>query len=226
MVTAVESGATVEFDADSLNPRYTYGDERGRTHEVWIADARHRLQPAACDRRRRACAARRSGGSAARIRRSGASGASSSAAAVDVERLRVLPPGYDLVLEGDGDIWRILSTPEPGRREIRRDPANGLVVGQSYLSLPKTWEIEQLGARPKQDRPELRRRARPALHAEDPRHPRVAGRARRLLRHRPLGQRPSRRSSSASTARGTSSGTTATRTRTSTASATRSCWWS
>ena len=149
MVTAVESGATVEFDADSLNPRYTYGDERGRTHEVWIADA-----VTAYNQLRATDAAGVRGTALWRLGSEDPSlwsfWGERSAAAADVERLRVLPPGYDLVLEGDGDIWRILSTPEPGRREIRRDPANGLVVGQSYQSLPKTWEIEQLGARPKQ----------------------------------------------------------------------------
>jgi cellulose synthase/poly-beta-1,6-N-acetylglucosamine synthase-like glycosyltransferase/peptidoglycan/xylan/chitin deacetylase (PgdA/CDA1 family)/spore germination protein YaaH len=149
MVTARESGATVDFDADSMNPRFYYGDERGRTHRVWIADAVTAYN--------QLCATDASGVRGTALWRLGSEDPSlwrfwgeKSAAAVDPERLAVVPPGYDLVLEGNGDIWRILSTPEPGRREVRRDPANGLIVGQSYTSLPRTWEIDQIGAQPKQ----------------------------------------------------------------------------
>ena len=32
-----------------------------------------------------------------------------------------MPPGYDLILEGDGDIWRITATPQKGQRTFRFD---------------------------------------------------------------------------------------------------------
>jgi cellulose synthase/poly-beta-1,6-N-acetylglucosamine synthase-like glycosyltransferase/spore germination protein YaaH/peptidoglycan/xylan/chitin deacetylase (PgdA/CDA1 family) len=149
LVTAFESEATVELDPDSLNPHFAYGDENGRTHQVWITDAVTTFnQLRACED---------SGVHGTVLWRLGSEDPSlwafwgkSRVVSADVDRLTDVPPGYDLVLEGDGDIWRMLATPEAGRREIRRDPANGLIVGASYTRLPKTWQIEQIGARERQ----------------------------------------------------------------------------
>ena len=38
MVTASESEAQVEYDADSLNPHYSYYDEQNHVHQVWLLD--------------------------------------------------------------------------------------------------------------------------------------------------------------------------------------------
>jgi cellulose synthase/poly-beta-1,6-N-acetylglucosamine synthase-like glycosyltransferase/peptidoglycan/xylan/chitin deacetylase (PgdA/CDA1 family)/spore germination protein YaaH len=149
MVTARESDATVEFDPESLNPHYSYGDERGRTHQVWLADGVTAFN--------QVCAADAAGVRGTVLWRLGSEDPSlwvfwgeSRAQGLDVSHLEEAPPGYDLVLEGDGDVWKIRSTPQPGRREIRRDPATGLVVGETYTSLPRTWEIDQIGARPRE----------------------------------------------------------------------------
>ena len=40
----------------------------------------------------------------------------------DRAKLEDMPPGYDLILEGDGDIWRFADTPQKGSRTIRFDP--------------------------------------------------------------------------------------------------------
>ncbi|HMD31020.1 MAG TPA: bifunctional polysaccharide deacetylase/glycosyltransferase family 2 protein, partial [Candidatus Acidoferrales bacterium] len=58
------------------------------------------------------------------------------------------PPGYDLVLEGDGDIWRILSTPSPGSRTFQYDAANDVIVDETYTKLPETYRVQQMGAVP------------------------------------------------------------------------------
>ena len=39
-------------------------------------------------------------------------------------RLAEMPPGYDLILEGEGDIWRITATPQKGQRTFRFDAAS------------------------------------------------------------------------------------------------------
>ena len=39
-------------------------------------------------------------------------------------RLAEMPPGYDLILEGNGDIWRITATPQKGQRTFRYDAAS------------------------------------------------------------------------------------------------------
>ena len=38
-----------------------------------------------------------------------------------------MPPGYDLILEGDGDIWRITATPKSGTRTFDYDAASDIV---------------------------------------------------------------------------------------------------
>ena len=38
IVTASESESPVEFDADSLNPHYSYYDEQNHVHQVWMLD--------------------------------------------------------------------------------------------------------------------------------------------------------------------------------------------
>ena len=59
-----------------------------------------------------------------------------------------MPPGYDLILEGDGDIWRFADTPEKGKRTIRFDPATGNIVEDNYETLPSSYRIFQMGAAP------------------------------------------------------------------------------
>ena len=145
-MTALESGATVEFDPETLNPRFSYADERERTHRVWITDAVTAWNQVRAADAAGAPRAPRCGGSAPRTRRCGRSSAAAWRGSTR-QKLADLPPGYDLVLEGDGDIWRILSTPEPGRREVRSDPATGLIVGETYERLPMPYRIDQIGAR-------------------------------------------------------------------------------
>ncbi len=38
LVTASESEAQVEYDPDSLNPHYSYSDERDHVHQAWLLD--------------------------------------------------------------------------------------------------------------------------------------------------------------------------------------------
>jgi cellulose synthase/poly-beta-1,6-N-acetylglucosamine synthase-like glycosyltransferase/peptidoglycan/xylan/chitin deacetylase (PgdA/CDA1 family) len=145
LVTALESGVKVEFDPESLNPHYSYADERERTHHVWLTDAVTMWNELK--------AADAAGIRGTALWRLGSEDPSlwsffgGRLGAADPQKLADIPAGYDLVLEGDGDVWRILSTPEPGRREIRRDPATGLLVDETYVRFPMPYRIDQIGAR-------------------------------------------------------------------------------
>jgi len=145
IVTAQESEAQVEFDADSLNPHYSYDDEAGRRHDVWMLDgvtAANQLS-----------AAKSAGVRGVALWRLGSEDPSlwtvwSATHPDDATRakLQEAPPGYDLVLEGDGDIWRITATPQTGRREIRYEAATGMIVSERYLTYPMSYRIDQVGA--------------------------------------------------------------------------------
>jgi cellulose synthase/poly-beta-1,6-N-acetylglucosamine synthase-like glycosyltransferase/peptidoglycan/xylan/chitin deacetylase (PgdA/CDA1 family)/spore germination protein YaaH len=148
-VTAADSGATVQFDPETLNPHFSYGDEKGRTHQVWMTDA-----VTAFNQVRATDAAGVKGTALWRLGSEDPSlwrfWGEHRVESLDPVRLAEVPPGYDLVLDGDGDVWRIRSTPQPGRRELQLDPATRLIIGETYLTLPKTWEIDQVGARPRE----------------------------------------------------------------------------
>src|SRR5882672_3622124 len=147
IVTSTESEAQVQFDSDSLNPYYSYSDEHNFIHRVWMLDgvtAYNELR-----------AAERVGVQGTAIWRLGSEDPSvwsvwDTARPEDADRSKLedMPPGYDLVLEGDGDIWRFADTPQKGKRSIRFDPATDNIVEDNYQSLPTSYRIFQMGAAP------------------------------------------------------------------------------
>jgi cellulose synthase/poly-beta-1,6-N-acetylglucosamine synthase-like glycosyltransferase/spore germination protein YaaH/peptidoglycan/xylan/chitin deacetylase (PgdA/CDA1 family) len=146
IVHAVESEATVEFDDDSLNPHYSYEDNN-QVHNVWLLDgvtAYNEIR-----------AAERAGVRGTALWRLGDEDPSlwsiwdtthpdNSIRA----RLEDCPPGYDITIEGEGDIWRISDTPKSGRRSFDYDSAADTFTDETYESYPLSWRIEQFGAAP------------------------------------------------------------------------------
>jgi cellulose synthase/poly-beta-1,6-N-acetylglucosamine synthase-like glycosyltransferase/peptidoglycan/xylan/chitin deacetylase (PgdA/CDA1 family)/spore germination protein YaaH len=145
MITAKESEATVEFDSEALNPHYSYYDEENRLHRVWLLDgvtAYNQLR-----------AAERAGVRGTVLWRLGSEDASlwpiwdvTKPDEAMRARLKVMPPGNDLILEGTGDIWRISAKPQSGWREFRYDAASETIGEESVLRFPLSYEIEQIGA--------------------------------------------------------------------------------
>ncbi|MBZ5645253.1 MAG: glycosyltransferase, partial [Acidobacteriia bacterium] len=147
IVTATESEAQVQFDSDSLNPYYDYSDEHNVVHHVWMLDgvtAYNELR-----------AAERFGVQGTALWRLGSEDPSlwptwdlTRPGEADRAKLEDMPPGYDLILEGDGDIWKFADTPQHGKRTIRFDPATDTIVADNYTSLPSSYRIIQMGAAP------------------------------------------------------------------------------
>jgi peptidoglycan-N-acetylglucosamine deacetylase len=144
VVTAVESEADIVFDSDSLNPHYSYEDEYNQVHNVWLLDgvtAYNQLR-----------AAERAGVRGTAVWRLGMEDPSlwhilDATHADDAARKKLedVPPGYDLILEGSGDIWRITATPESGRRTFEYDADSDLLDDESFQSYPLSWRIQQMG---------------------------------------------------------------------------------
>jgi cellulose synthase/poly-beta-1,6-N-acetylglucosamine synthase-like glycosyltransferase/spore germination protein YaaH/peptidoglycan/xylan/chitin deacetylase (PgdA/CDA1 family) len=147
IVTAQESEAQVQFDPDSLNPYYSYSDEHNIVHNVWMLDgvtAYNELR-----------AAERVGVQGTAVWKLGSEDPSiwtiwDVTRPDDAARAKLedMPPGYDLVLEGDGDIWKFADTPQKGSRKIRFDPATSTIVQDEYQTLPTSYRIFQMGAVP------------------------------------------------------------------------------
>jgi len=147
VVRAQESEAEIDFDSDRLNAHFSYSDDDGRTHQVWMVDgvAAFNQIRAAEDRSAQGVVLWRLGSEDPSLW----SVIEEKVSTPEVRaKLETIPPGYDLVLEGDGDIWRILSTPTPGARTIDYDAGTGLITGERYTKLPETYRVQQMGAVP------------------------------------------------------------------------------
>jgi peptidoglycan-N-acetylglucosamine deacetylase len=147
VITAVESESDVVYDPDSFNPHYSYEDENNVAHQVWMLDgvtAYNELR-----------AAERAGVQGTAVWRLGMEDPSMwyiwDATRPDTAaraKLEEVPPGYDLILEGDGDIWKLTATPQSGRRTFDYDSESDVIDDESFQSYPLSWRIQQMGAAP------------------------------------------------------------------------------
>ena len=148
VVTAVESQSDITYDPDTFNLHYSYEDENDRVHTVWMLDgvtAYNELR-----------ASERAGVRGTAMWRLGTEDPSmwdiwDATHADDATRakLQEVPAGYDIIREGDGDIWRITATPTSGKRTFDYDSSSDAIDDESFQSYPLSWRIQELGAMPK-----------------------------------------------------------------------------
>ncbi|MGH9715435.1 MAG: glycosyltransferase [Candidatus Acidiferrales bacterium] len=146
VVTAVESGADALYDPDSFNLHYSYEDGAGRVHTVWMLDgvtAYNQLR-----------AAERAGVAGTALWRLGMEDPSiwtiwdaMHSGKATRDKLETVPPGYDLIFEGNGDILRITGKPQSGSRTLDYDADSDEFDDESYQSYPMSWRIQQIGGR-------------------------------------------------------------------------------
>jgi len=145
---ARDSDADVEFDADSMNPRVTYIDERNVQHDVWFLDAVTALNQMRV--------AHQLGVRSFALWRLGSEDRSlwkiwdypMDAAAAS--KLSDVPPGQDVDMEGNGEILNVEATPENGQRTVEVDEATGLVTDETMDRLPEPYRVGLYGASPNQ----------------------------------------------------------------------------
>ncbi|KXK06619.1 MAG: glycosyl transferase family protein [Acidobacteria bacterium OLB17] len=58
--------------------------------------------------------------------------------------------GYDVTFEGTGEILQVVSEPQDGARDLRVDPADGLIASETYKQIPSSYVIRRTGDRPGQ----------------------------------------------------------------------------
>jgi len=142
---ASESESQIEFDPNSLNPHYSYYDEHDHVHQVWILDA-----VTAYNELR---ASERMNVQGTVLWRLGSADSSlwpiwDNTHPDDAVRQKIadIPPGPDLILDGDGDIWHFIDTPKHGTRSFTYDAPTDLITAERYDSYPLSYHIDQLGA--------------------------------------------------------------------------------
>ena len=145
LLHASESETQVEFDPVSLNPHYSYYDEHDHVHQVWMLDAVTAYNELRANDRM--------GVQGTALWRLGSSDASmwsiwDAPRPDDAVRQKIkdVPPGPDLIFEGDGDVWHFIDTPKHGARSFTYDPATDLITSEKYDAYPLSYHIDQLGA--------------------------------------------------------------------------------
>jgi peptidoglycan-N-acetylglucosamine deacetylase len=145
LLHASESETQVEFDPTSLNPHYSYYDEHDHVHQVWMLDA-----VTAYNELR---ASEHLGVQGTALWRFGSADSSiwpiwDATRPDDATRQKItdVPPGPDLIFEGDGDVWHFIDTPKNGRRSFTYEAAVDLITNEKYEAYPLSYHIDQLGA--------------------------------------------------------------------------------
>ena len=141
---ARDNDATVRWDAASRNPTYTYDDDSGKHHEVWMLDA--------ATARNELAIARALGVNASALWRLGAEDPSlwsvwGRSAQPGLGGLSQIPAGTNVQIEGRGEILEVSSTPKPGLRTVTTD-ANGLIADEKFTQLPSPYVIDRGGYHP------------------------------------------------------------------------------
>jgi peptidoglycan-N-acetylglucosamine deacetylase len=144
---ASDANADVRLAGDELNPHFAYDDEDNHVrHQVWMLDAVTALNELR--------AARQMGVQTIALWRLGQEDPSLWSIwdhPSDVkapQSLKQVPPGDDVVTNGEGDILRITGEPHPGSRTIDMDSYNWTVTDEHMLTYPSPYNVEYYGYKP------------------------------------------------------------------------------
>jgi peptidoglycan-N-acetylglucosamine deacetylase len=143
---ARDSDEDVTFDDDALNPHFSYLDEGSFRHDVWFLDAVTALNHmrAAQALGINTFALWRLGGEDRTLWRVWDMPGDPVAAA----KLRSVPPGQDVDMEGQGEILRIEDKPTPGIRDLTIDPKTKVITDENFQSLPEPYRVSRFGYSP------------------------------------------------------------------------------
>src|SRR5579862_9412671 len=145
-LAARDSEADVDFDGDSMNPHISYLDEHDLQHDIWFLDAVTALNQmrAAQSLGIQTFALWRLGSEDRSLWRvwdiPGEAGA--------VEKLRDVPPGADVDMEGQGEILRIEDKPAHGTRDLTFDSNSKLIADEVFQELPEPYRVGRYGYSP------------------------------------------------------------------------------
>ena len=145
-LTARDSEEDITFDDDALNPHLSYLDERNLRHDIWYLDGVTALNHMR--------AAQTLGIKTFALWRLGAEDRSlwrvwdvpgDQGAA---EKLRDVPAGQDVDMEGQGEILRIEDRPKHGTRDLTIDPKTRLITDENFQDLPEPYRLGRYGYSP------------------------------------------------------------------------------
>jgi peptidoglycan-N-acetylglucosamine deacetylase len=139
-----DSEEDIDFDGDALNPHFSYQDDDNFQHDVWFLDAVTALNEMR--------AAQTVGIQTFALWRLGAEDRAlwrvwdMPGEANASDRLKDVPPGQDVDMEGNGEILHIEAKPSDGTRDLTIDSKTGLIDGETFKSLPEPYRVARYGA--------------------------------------------------------------------------------
>ncbi len=145
MLAARNNSALVQLDSVSLNPYLSWSDADSVDHVVWFLDGVTAWNQA------RAATTLNAAGAA--IWRLGSedpslwSVISNDVDHPDATMLEAMPPGYDPMFDGNGEMLRLSTRPSTGRRFLQEDPRTGMIVHERITQFPAPWIVQRFGGR-------------------------------------------------------------------------------
>ncbi len=142
-IGARDSEEDIDFDGDALNPHFSYMDDDNFRHDVWFLDAVTALNEMR--------AAQTFGIQTFALWRLGSEDRSlwrvwdMPGEANASDRLKDVPPGQDVDMEGNGEILHIEAKPSDGQRDLDIDKDTGLIDGETFNSLPQPYRVARYG---------------------------------------------------------------------------------
>ncbi len=143
-----DSEEDIDFDGDALNPHFSYRDDANFRHDVWFLDAVTALNEMR--------SAQTLGIQTFALWRLGAEDRSlwrvwdMPGEANASDRLKDVPPGQDVDMEGEGEILHIEARPTDGERDLSIDKQTGLIDNEDFKNLPEPYRVARYGASKKQ----------------------------------------------------------------------------
>src|SRR3984885_2922436 len=145
-LAARDSDEDVNFDDDAMNPHFSYLDEHSFRHDIWFLDAVTALNHMR--------SAQTLGIQTFALWRLGFEDRSlwrvwdvpGDAGATD--KLKDVPPGADVDMEGQGEILRIEDKPAHGTRDLTIDSNSHLVTDEVFQTLPEPYRVGRYGYSP------------------------------------------------------------------------------
>ncbi len=143
---ARDSDEDINFDDDAMNPHFSYLDENNLRRDVWFVDGVTALNQMR--------AAQNMGIQTFALWRLGSEDRSlwrvwdvpGDAGATD--KLRDVPPGADVDMEGQGEILRIEDKPAHGIRDLTIDAGSKMITDEVFQNLPEPYRVGRYGYSP------------------------------------------------------------------------------
>jgi peptidoglycan-N-acetylglucosamine deacetylase len=145
-LAARDSEEDVNFDDDAMNPHFSYLDEHSIRHDIWFLDGVTALNQMR--------AAQNLGIQTFALWRLGSEDRSlwrvwdvpGDAGATD--KLKDVPPGAEVDMEGQGEILRIEDKPAHGTRDLTIDTNSHLITDEVFQTLPEPYRVGRYGYSP------------------------------------------------------------------------------